>query len=45
MSKSSAKQRINQIMEWRKTLKIQRVKPKPIDDNVVPRRDISNLDY
>jgi len=45
MSKSSAKQRINQIMEWRKTLKIQRVKPKPIDDNVVPIRDISNLDY
>lgn len=31
MSKSSAKQRINQLMEWRQTLKTQRVKPKPID--------------
>lgn len=32
MSKSSNKQRVTQLMEWKKTLKTQRSKPK-VDDS------------
>ena len=32
MSKTSAKQRVTQLMEWKKTLKSQRSKPK-VDDS------------
>jgi len=32
MSKTSSKQRVTQLMEWKKTLKTQRSKPK-VDDS------------
>jgi len=36
MSKSSNKQRVTQLMEWKKTLKTQRSKPK-VDDSTPQR--------
>ena len=36
MSKTSCKQRVTQLMEWRKTLKTQRSKPK-VDDSTPQR--------
>ena len=41
MSKTSAKQRVTQLMEWKQTLKTQRSKPK-VDDST-PQR--TNLGY
>jgi hypothetical protein len=41
MGKTSAKQRVTQLMEWKKTLKSQRSKPK-VDDST-PQR--VNLGY
>ena len=41
MGKTSAKQRVTQLMEWKKTLKSQRGKPK-VDDSI-PQR--VNLGY
>ena len=41
MSKTSAKQRVTQLMEWKKSLKSQRSKPK-VDDST-PQR--VNLGY
>jgi hypothetical protein len=36
MSKTSSKQRVTQLMEWKKTLKTQRSKPK-VDDSTPQR--------
>ena len=41
MGKTSAKQRVTQLMEWKKTLKSQRSKPK--EDDSKPQR--VNLGY
>ena len=41
MSKTSSKQRVTQLMEWKKTLKSQRGKPRV--DNSIPQR--VNLGY
>ena len=41
MGKTSAKQRVTQLMEWKKTLKSQRSKPKK--DDSIPQR--VNLGY